>query len=111
MVFIVFGWQVKGWRRLHGLAVLLIWISWIGLGLYVGYIGYCPLTDWHWRHLQAAAHAKGQTVALPPSYIEYLLWQLGSGDLPDKTVSESVAAVFLTITFISVYVNFFRKRP
>ena len=108
--FILSGWLVKRWRKIHFMAILIIWVSWIGLGWYVGYIGYCPLTDWHWQHLQALAHSRGESITLPPSYIEYLLWQAGSGDLPDKAVSDGVAVVFVAITVLSTYLTFFRKH-
>ncbi len=78
VLFMLLGWMYRPLLGAHRLMLALIWASWLGLGLYVDFIGYCILTDWHWRLLSVMG-----VVALPPSYIEYMLWQLGAPNLPD----------------------------
>lgn len=70
VLFVVIGWTWQRTRRLHLLVMVLIFLSWFGLGLFYG-IGYCPSTDWHWR----VKRARGET-ELPSSYVTYYLDQL-----------------------------------
>jgi Protein of Unknown function (DUF2784) len=110
MLFLMTGWLSVRTLRLHLWAVAIVWLSWLVLGYMVGYLGYCVLTDLHWQLLREAAHADGTRLMLPPSYVEYLLWQLGSGDLPDRTVTYAVAVTFLLLTGLSITRNIRLKR-
>jgi hypothetical protein len=52
IVFNLTGWLWKKTRK-YNLAILLITgFSWVIIGLLVGTIGYCPLTDWHFTVLE-----------------------------------------------------------
>ena len=70
IVFNLSGWIHPATRKAHLVCVLLTGGSWFILGLFYG-IGYCPLTDWHWRVLeQLGQHA------LPESYVQYIINRL-----------------------------------
>jgi len=68
----VFGWMYRPWWPWHRLCVALTLASWVVLGLIVGRLGYCVLTDWHWR-IRAALGARD----LPDTYIAFLVRQGG----------------------------------
>ncbi|MCK5838377.1 MAG: DUF2784 family protein, partial [Bacteroidales bacterium] len=50
-LFNLFGWIWQKTRKLNLIILLLTGFSWFGLGIFYG-IGYCPLTDWHYRVLR-----------------------------------------------------------
>lgn len=97
VLFMMTGWAFRRLLTLHRTLLALIWGSWLGLGWWIGYLGYCILTDWHWNLKEAMGE-----YGMPPSYIEYMLWQLGSGDLPDTWVMYATAGAFVVITLLSV---------
>ncbi|TVR31125.1 MAG: DUF2784 family protein [Spirochaetaceae bacterium] len=70
IVFSLFGWIVPRLRRANLVVLLLIAASWLGLGMFYG-LGFCPLTEWHWRVLRALGQHD-----LPRSYTQYLLQRL-----------------------------------
>lgn len=105
VLFMLTGWLWRKTLRLHLVLLILIWLSWLGLGYYVGHYGYCFLTDWHWQ----VKMAQGE-YALPPSYIEYLIWQVRDGDIDDKLLSIIIGAVFLMITILSVWRNIRNRK-
>ena len=100
IIFLLVGWKIPAWRKLHLTLALLVWLSWVILGLMVGHIGYCPLTDWHWQLKQSMG-----IYNLPPSYIEYLYWKLGGGDVSDKRVANLTAAVMVLVTAASLWLR------
>lgn len=101
VLFVLLGWIWRPLLTAHRSLLIVIWLSWIGLGWLVGYYGYCILTDYHWQ----LGRAMGDT-DLPPSYIEYLLRIPLRHDLPDRAVSIGTGIVFAVMTFVS----FFRRR-
>lgn len=98
IAFILGGWLVPAWRGLHLMMIGAVWLCWLGLGFYVGHIGYCILTDWHWqvKTLLGQAH-------LPSSYIEYLYWQAGGGDIDDTLVAALTAVALILTTCLSAW--------
>jgi len=48
IVFTLFGWTFCETRLLHLAAMVLVGVSWLGLGIFHG-LGYCLLTDIQWR--------------------------------------------------------------
>lgn len=101
VLFMMAGWAFRCLLLAHRMVLALIWGSWLGVGWYVGYLGYCVLTDWHWQLKEAMGE-----YGMPPSYIEYMLWQLGAPDLPDRWVMYGTAGTFIVITLLSLL----RKR-
>lgn len=101
VLFMLTGWAFRCVLLAHRILLALIWASWLGLGWYVGFLGYCILTDWHWQLKEAMGE-----YGMPPSYIEYMLWQLGTPDLLDAWVATCTGAAFVILTALSLL----RKR-
>jgi hypothetical protein len=81
--------------------------SWLFLGLIVGTLGYCPLTDWHFRILEKLGKTN-----LPDSYVKYLADRLTGLDFNPSLVDNFTLYVFLVAFSISLYLNvrdYFRK--
>ncbi len=97
--FNLFGWIWKKTRRLNLITLLLTGGSWFILGIFYG-IGYCPLTDWHFRVLEKL----GKT-GLPQSYISYLVERLTGLHFSPELVSALTLAFFLAALALSVFVN------
>lgn len=106
VIFLVSGWAIRPIRRLHLYVVGIVWASWLGLGLYVGHLGYCVITDLQWQVKQKL----GET-PLPRSYIEYEYQRLGGGGIDNTLMAWVVAGIFLAITLLSLWVNFRPKKP
>ncbi len=87
-VFVCVAWAVPVLRKAHRIAVALTAFSWFGLGLFTT-IGYCPLTDWHWRVLRALGERD-----LPRSYVQYLIRRLLGVDVSAQAVDWAVGIVF-----------------
>lgn len=105
VLFLICGWMIARLRRVHLVVVGVVWLGWLGLGLYVGHLGYCVLTDLQWR-----VKAQLEEQPLPPSYIEYEYQQLGGGDVDNTLVAVLVAVAFVAITLASLWVNRRRAR-
>ncbi len=63
----VFLWIPRATWRWHGRLVAIVAFSWLVIGLYKGAVGYCFLTDLHWR----VKRARGAT-HLPGSFLKYV---------------------------------------
>lgn len=92
ILFNLVGWIPRRTRALHRAAVLLTALSWFGLGLFYG-IGYCPLTEWHWRVLRALGRE-----GLPRSYTSYLVQRI-LGWAPEAGVMDFLTGVGFGIAF------------
>ncbi len=106
VVFNLFGWIWKKTRQANLITLLLTGASWFILGIFYG-IGYCPLTDWHWRVL-----SKLGVHDLPSSYIQYLLERFTGIQVPSATVDRWTLILFLLALAISIVLNLidFRNR-
>lgn len=104
VVFILAGWLSRFTRRAHRYAVVATAFSWFGLGLFTT-IGYCPLTDWHWRVLREL----GET-GLPRSYIQYLVIRLIGLEVDAMTVDIVVAAGFALAAILAFGLWFAEHR-
>lgn len=99
ILFCLLGWAVPSARRLNLIALTLTGLSWIGLGLVFG-IGYCPLTDWHWRVLRSLG-----ATDLPRSYTQYLLQRVLGIPIRDVTADVLTGTMFAVVLLISILVN------
>jgi Protein of Unknown function (DUF2784) len=98
--FNLFGWIWKRTRRLNLLILSLTGASWLFLGLLVGTLGYCPLTDWHFSVLEKLGKTN-----LPDSYIKYLADRLTGLDFNPTFVDSAVLWVFLAAFASSLFFN------
>jgi hypothetical protein len=88
--FNLFGWIWKRTRKLNLITLSLTGASWLFLGLMVGTLGYCPLTDWHFKILEKL----GKT-DLPYSYTKYLADRLTGLDINTSLVDNVTLYAFL----------------
>jgi hypothetical protein len=108
ILFNLFGWIWKKTRLANLITLLLTGASWVILGLIVGTLGYCPLTDWHFNILSKL----GET-DLPYSYIKYLVDRLTGLDVSQALVNSATLYGLLAALAISLVLNirnFVRKR-
>lgn len=105
--FNLFGWIWKRTRKLNLIVLSLTGASWLFLGLIVGTLGYCPLTDWHFKILEKL----GKT-DLPYSYTKYLADRLTGLDINATLVDKATLYTFLAALLISIALNLraFLKR-
>jgi hypothetical protein len=98
--FNLFGWIWRKTRILNLVLLGLTGASWLFLGLLVGTLGYCPLTDWHFNVLNKL----GET-GLPSSYIKYLADRLTGLDFNPSLVDHITLFAFLAALTISLVLN------
>ena len=105
--FNLFGWIWKKTMKLNLIVLSLTGASWLFLGLIVGTLGYCPLTDWHFKILEKL----GKT-DLPYSYTKYLADRLTGLDINASLVDNATLYTFLAALVISIALNLraFLKR-
>lgn len=100
VLFILFGWIWKKTRRLNLVCILLTAASWLGLGIFYG-LGYCPLTDWHFKILRKLGYSD-----IPDSYLSFLFTRL-TGMQIDQNLVDGVTLWGLVMALvISVFLNF-----
>ncbi len=100
IIFNVFGWIWKKTRVLNLVTLSLTGASWLFLGLIVGTMGYCPLTDWHFNILRKL----GET-DLPTSYIKYLADRLTGLSFNANLVDKMTLYLFLAALLMSIVFN------
>jgi len=100
IIFNLFGWIWKKTRLANLITLLLTGISWLILGLIVGTLGYCPLTDWHFSVLEKL----GKT-GLPNSYVKYLADRLTGLNFDPAMVDKFTLYTFLAALALSIYLN------
>jgi hypothetical protein len=105
--FNLFGWIWKKTRKFNLILLVLTGASWLFLGLIVGTLGYCPLTDWHFSVLNKLGISD-----LPSSYVKYLADRLTGMNFDSTLVDRITLYSFLTALGLSVYLNIkdFRKK-
>jgi len=107
IIFNLFGWIYPKTRKLNLITLLLTGVSWFILGIFYG-IGYCPLTDWHFKILEKLGETN-----LPNSYITYLVARLTGYNFKEALIDRITLAGFLVALVISVFLNtiYPRIRP
>jgi len=98
--FNLFGWIWKRTRKLNLITLSLTGASWLFLGLIVGTLGYCPLTDWHFRVLEKL----GKT-DIPYSYVKYLADRLTGLDINASLVDNVTLYAFLSAFGFSLFLS------
>ena len=101
ILFNLFGWIWKRTRIINLITLSITGSSWLFLGLIVGTLGYCPMTDWHFIVLNKL----GKT-DLPNSYIKYLADRLTGMNFNSLLVDKITLFTFLAALLLSLYYNF-----
>ena len=99
-LFNLLGWIWKKTRLANLITLALTGASWLFLGLLVGMLGYCPLTDWHFDILEKL----GKT-DLPTSYIKYLIDRLTGLNVNQTLVDKVTLYSFIAALAISLFLN------
>jgi hypothetical protein len=100
IIFNLIGWIWKKTRIANLVTLLLTGGSWFLLGLIVGTIGYCPLTDWHFKILEKL----GRT-GLPVSYVKYLADRITGLDFNSVMIDKVTLWSFIAALLFSIYFN------
>jgi len=100
ILFNLFGWLWKKTRLANLITLGITGASWLFLGLIVGMLGYCPLTDWHFDIL----YKLGKT-DLPTSYIKYLIDRLTGLDVSESLVNGATLWCFVAALVLSLFLN------
>jgi hypothetical protein len=105
--FNLFGWIWKKTRILNLITLSITGVSWLFLGLLVGTLGYCPLTDWHFNILNKL----GET-DLPYSYVKYLADRITGLNFDAHLIDQITLYSFLVAMIFSLFLNIrdFAKR-
>ncbi len=98
--FNLFGWIWKKTRKINLITLGLTGSSWLFLGMITGTMGYCPLTDWHFRILEKLGETN-----LPDSYITYLADRLTGLNFNPLLVDHVTLYTYLTALAISLFLN------
>ena len=98
--FNLFGWIWRKTRKFNLILLLITGSSWLFLGLIVGTLGYCPLTDWHFTILNKLGVSD-----LPSSYVKYLVDRLTGLDLNPSLVDNVTLYAFLAAIGFSLFFN------
>jgi hypothetical protein len=109
ILFNMFGWIWEKTRMANLVTLLLTGCSWLFLGLIVGSLGYCPLTDWHFKILERL----GKT-DLPYSYIKYLADRVTGLDIDARMADAFTLYGFLVALALSIIINItlrLKKKP
>jgi hypothetical protein len=100
VIFNLFGWIWKKTRKLNLVVLSLTGASWLFLGLIVGTLGYCPLTDWHFTILEKLGRTN-----IPNSYIKYLADRLTGLDFNPAVVDKVTLWSFILAFALSILFN------
>ena len=100
IIFSLTGWIWKKTRKLNLIVLGIIGSSWLFLGLLVGTLGYCPLTDWHFNVLEKLGRTD-----LPNSYVKYLADRLTGKDFNARLVDNVTLYLFLAALILSIILS------
>lgn len=99
MSFCVAGWIFPETRLANLVLIILIAISWFGLGAFLGY-GYCLITDIQWK-IKERLGERPRTA----SFVKYQLDKITGRDLNPEWVNRGTQLVFYLSALASVYLN------
>ncbi|MEE4115843.1 MAG: DUF2784 domain-containing protein [Marinilabiliaceae bacterium] len=100
IIFNLFAWIWIKTRKANLITLLLTAGSWVLLGLMVGTMGYCPLTEWHFNVLEKLGAEN-----LPVSYIKYLADRLTGLDFKQDLIDKITLWGLILAMLASVILN------
>ena len=104
IIFNLFGWTWNKTRKANLILLTLTGGSWFILGIWYG-IGYCPVTDWHYKVLRNLGDNN-----LPNSYVKYLIDRVTGINLDANIVDVAVVIFFFLALCTSIYLNFIKVK-
>jgi len=107
IIFNLTGWIPKRTRIWNLFTLILTGASWLVLGALVGTLGYCPLTEWHFKVLSKLGETN-----LPDSYIKYLSDRITGLNISASLVDKVTLYSFIAALTISFFLNLrdYRER-
>jgi hypothetical protein len=99
ILFNLFGWIPRRWRKWNLITLLLTAFSWFVLGIFYGF-GYCFLTDWHWDVREKLGYSTDSN-----SYIHFLITDLTRMTIDEAVVDMLTAVLFFAALVVSIVVN------
>ena len=99
-VFCVIGWLHPDTRIYNLVLVVLIALSWFGIGIFRGF-GYCLVTDIQWRIKQRL----GEKLTTD-SFIKYELDNLLGRELDENRINHFTQISFYLSAMASIYTNY-----
>jgi hypothetical protein len=99
IAFNLFGWALKETRFANLLLILLTLGSWYIFGRWLG-VGYCPITDWHWR-----IRRRMGVTPIPDSYIKLVLDGISGKDLDHNKINALTLVATLVSGMTSLVMN------
>lgn len=99
MLFCVTGWMFPETRAANLVLIILIAISWFGLGKFHGY-GYCLITGIQWK-VKARLGERPRTA----SFVKYQFDKITGRDLNPESVNRYTQLGFYLSALASVYLN------
>jgi len=100
MFICLVGWMFEPTRILHFALIVLVAVSWFGLGKFFGY-GYCVLTDTQWR----VKRMLGQEPHTE-SYVKYVADKVTGRDIDIKITDRLILYSYVGAVILSLVVNF-----
>jgi Protein of Unknown function (DUF2784) len=100
ILFNLFGWIWRKTRIANLITLLLTGGSWLILGLIFGTMGYCPLTDLHFRILEKLGKND-----LPYSYVKYLADRITGLNFDPGMIDKVTLYTFLAALAVSIIIN------
>ncbi|HEX4339303.1 MAG TPA: DUF2784 family protein [Polyangiaceae bacterium] len=94
----VFLWIPRSTARWHYRLVALVAFSWIVVGFMKGSVGYCFLTDLHWR----VKRARGVT-HLPGSFLKYIADHVSGANVSPGLINGIAAVTFVGVCVAAVF--------
>ena len=101
MLFCITGWFFPETRNANLLLIVLIAMSWFGLGAFFGY-GYCAITALQWR-------IKNQLGDQPEtgSFVKYQLDSITGRSFDENMVNKLTQVSFYVSALASLYLSYF----
>jgi hypothetical protein len=99
ILFNLFGWIFKRFRKWNLLTLGLTAFSWFVLGIFYGF-GYCVLTDWHWDIREKLGYDNPFN-----SYIHFLIVSIFSITVSERAVDILTGVLFAMAVIMSLITN------
>lgn len=99
-LFNLTGWIWNKTRKIHLISISLTLASWLIIGFWVGNIGYCPLTDWHWDIKRELGERVGG------SFNKYMLDWIFNYNFDRQLIDWITAIGLIVVIAASLFVNY-----
>ena len=99
IIFNLFGWLFRNFRKWNLLTLGLTAFSWFVLGIFYGF-GYCFLTDWHWQVRERLNYPTNSN-----SYIHFLITSVFPISISENTADLITVVLFFSALIMSIITN------